>query len=130
MNRSCLTGLLCSLPTICVAADVVIRLPQAPSVTRNVVTYACEGLPPIRVEYITAGSNALAVVPVSGEALVFAGVLSGSGARYAAGPYIWWTKGPSADLYDQRQGDGAKPIGCQRRSNASDPESSSRRGAA
>jgi cysteine desulfurase / selenocysteine lyase len=55
MNRSCLTGLLCSLPTICVAADVVIRLPQAPSVLRNVVTYACQGLPPIRVEYITAG---------------------------------------------------------------------------
>jgi membrane-bound inhibitor of C-type lysozyme len=113
MNRSCLTALLCSLPTIGVAADVVIRLPQASSVVRNVVTYACEGLPQIRVEYITAGSNALAVVPVSGEALVFAGVLSGSGARYAAGPYIWWTKGPSADLYDQRQGDSAKPIGCQ-----------------
>jgi membrane-bound inhibitor of C-type lysozyme len=113
MNRSCLTALLCSLPTIGVAADVVIRLPQASSVVRNVVTYACEGLPQIRVEYITAGSNALAVVPVSGEALVFAGVLSGSGARYAAGPYIWWTKGPTADLYDQRQGDSAKPIGCQ-----------------
>ena len=115
MNRSCLTALLCSLSTICVAADVVIRLPQAPSVVRNVVTYACEGLPQIRimVEYITAGSNALAVVPVSGEALVFAGVLSGSGARYAAGHYIWWTKGTSADLYDQRRGEGAKPIGCQ-----------------
>jgi hypothetical protein len=38
MNRSCLTALLCSLSTICVAADVVIRLPQAPSVVRNVVT--------------------------------------------------------------------------------------------
>ena len=43
MNRSCLAGLLCLLPTICVAADVVIRLPQALSVTRNVVTYACQG---------------------------------------------------------------------------------------
>jgi membrane-bound inhibitor of C-type lysozyme len=113
MIRSCLAGLLCLLPTICVAADVVIRLPQAPSVMRNVVTYAGQGLPQIRVEYITAGSNALAVVPISGEALVFAGVLSGSGTRYAAGPYIWWTKGTRADLYNQRQGDGAKPIGCQ-----------------
>ena len=113
MNKGCLAGLLCSLPTISIAADIVIHLPQAPSVVRNIITYACEGLPPIRVEYITAGSNALAVVPVSGEALVFAGVLSGSGARYAAGPYIWWTKGTSADLYDQRHGNGAKPIGCQ-----------------
>src|SRR3712207_151223 len=103
MNKICLTGLLCSLPTICVAADVVIRLPQAPSVVRNVVTYACESLPQIKVEYITEGSSALAVVPVPGEALVFAGVLSGSGARYAAGPYIGWTKGTSADLCDQRQ---------------------------
>ncbi len=113
MNKAYLTGLLCLLPTICGAADVVIRLPQAPSVVRNVVTYACESLPQIRVEYITAGSSALAVVPISGEALIFAGVLSGSGARYAAGSYIWWTKGTSADLYDQRQGDGAKPIACQ-----------------
>ena len=113
MNRSCLTVLLCWLPTISIAADLTIRLPQAPSVARNLVTYACMGLPQIKVEYITAGSNALAVVPVSGEALVFASVLSGSGARYAAGPYIWWTKGPTADLYDQRQGDSAKPIGCQ-----------------
>jgi membrane-bound inhibitor of C-type lysozyme len=112
MNKICLAGLLCLLPTICAAADVVIRLPQAPSVVRNVVTYACESLPQIRVEYITAGSSALAVAPVSGEALVFAGVLSGSGARYAAGPYIWWTKGTGADLYDQRQGDGVKPIAC------------------
>jgi len=113
MNKSIITAVLCLLPTISSAADITNRLPQAASVTRNTVRYACEGLPPIRVEYINAGSNALAVVPVSGEAMVFANVLSGSGARYAAGPYIWWTKGAGADLYDQRQGDNAKPITCQ-----------------
>jgi hypothetical protein len=34
MNKGCLAGLLCSLPTISIAADVVIHLPQAPSVVR------------------------------------------------------------------------------------------------
>ena len=112
MNRICLAVPLCLLTTISLAADITIRLPQAPSVARNTIAYAGAGLPQIKVEYINAGSNALAVVPVSGEAMVFASVLSGSGARYAAGPYIWWTKGTSADLCDQRQGDGAKPIVC------------------
>ena len=93
-------------------AEIAIRLTQVASVERNTVTYVCQGRPRITVEYINAGANALAVVPVAGETLVFASVLSGSGARYAAGPYIWWTKGAGADLYDQRQGDNATPITC------------------
>lgn len=112
MIRRALAGVLCLLPGLGHAADIVIRLPQG-SATRNVVTYSCEGRTPIRVEYINAGPNALAVVPVAGDTLVFANVLSGSGARYASGPYIWWTKGNKADLYDQRQGEDAKPIGCE-----------------
>jgi len=112
MLKSYLTGLLCSLPTIGVAADVTIRLPHVHSVVSNTVIYTCRGLPRIKVEYINAGPNALAVVPVSGETLVFASVLSGSGARYAARSYIWWIKGGTAELYDQRQGDGAKPLTC------------------
>ena len=31
-------------------------------------------------------------------------VLSASGARYAGGQYIWWSKGDTADLYDLTEG--------------------------
>jgi membrane-bound inhibitor of C-type lysozyme len=42
------------------------------------------------VEYLNGAGNSLAVVPVGGNSLIFANVVSGSGARYAAGQYIWW----------------------------------------
>jgi membrane-bound inhibitor of C-type lysozyme len=42
------------------------------------------------VEYLNGAGNSLAVVPVGGNSMIFANVVSGSGARYAAGQYIWW----------------------------------------
>ncbi len=83
------------------ASDVVIHLAGDEPVSRQVIQYQCDGqaakmgLPtgPFPVEYINGGGNSLAVVPVSGKSLVFANVLSGSGARYAAQQYIWWEAG-------------------------------------
>jgi membrane-bound inhibitor of C-type lysozyme len=45
------------------------------------------------VEYINGAGNSLAIVPVAGHSLIFANVTSGSGARYAAGSFIWWEAG-------------------------------------
>lgn len=82
------------------AEDLSVRLPGVP-VTRIHASFECGadgvalGLPsgPFTVEYLNAGENHLAVLPVHGQALVFANVISGSGARYAAGRYIWWDAG-------------------------------------
>ncbi|MCB5175852.1 MliC family protein [Microvirga lenta] len=104
--------MICLCSPVSLAADVTIALPGSSPVERNYVSYKCQGGLQLKVEYINAGPNSLAVVPVSGSVLVFANVMSGSGARYAAGPYIWWTKGTGAELYDQRQGGGSKPIAC------------------
>jgi membrane-bound inhibitor of C-type lysozyme len=93
-----------------VLAEITLPIPGTEPVERFTVPYSCEGLEPFSVEYINAGANALALVPVEGETLVFANVLSASGARYAAGPFVWWTRGRSADLYDIRQGEDAAPI--------------------
>ncbi len=84
--------------TTAVAGDVVIHLDSAAPVSRQVIRYQCDanasklGLPdgPFPVEYINGGGNSLAVLPISGKAMIFANVLSGSGARYAAQQYIWW----------------------------------------
>ena len=64
------------------------------------------GLPPwafprtaFPVEYINGAGNSLAVVRVHGMSLIFANVMSGSGARYAAGQYIWWEAAGSVNFY-------------------------------
>uniref|UniRef100_Q01X78 Periplasmic protein-like protein n=1 Tax=Solibacter usitatus (strain Ellin6076) TaxID=234267 RepID=Q01X78_SOLUE len=80
------------------AGDIVIHLDDAAIPSRQVIRYQCDsnapklGLPdgPFQVEYINAGGNSLAVLPISGKPVIFANVLSGSGARYAAQQYIWW----------------------------------------
>ncbi|MGC1783117.1 MAG: MliC family protein [Acidobacteriaceae bacterium] len=86
------------------ATDLTIHLKGSLKVSRVTMQFACDaqgvkmGLPAgtFSVEYINeAGShggagNHLAVLPIHGDSLIFANVMSGSGARYAAGEYIWW----------------------------------------
>lgn len=80
------------------ATDVTLHLKGSEPVSRSVIRYQCDaqgaqmGLPagPFSVEYINGAGNSLAILPVHGKSLIFANVISGSGARYAAGEYIWW----------------------------------------
>lgn len=83
-------------------ADVglTLALPGATALTSQ--TYRC-GESAFEVRYITAGGNSLAVLPVEGEERIFVNVISGSGARYASGPYIWWSKGDSATLESEME---------------------------
>jgi membrane-bound inhibitor of C-type lysozyme len=71
--------------------------------------YDCAGKA-VEVEYVNVEPDHLAIVPVDGSKRVFVLVLSGSGARYAAGRYIWWSKGNEASLYDETKGADAPPI--------------------
>ncbi|NYF91086.1 MliC family protein [Tunturiibacter empetritectus] len=83
------------------ATDVTIHLNSTEPISRNTMKYQCDGqgskmgLPAgiFSVEYINGAGNSLAIVPVAGHSLIFANVTSGSGARYAAGSYIWWEAG-------------------------------------
>ena len=93
--------------TLAGATDVTIHLNGTQPVTRQTVQYQCDaqgvamGLPPnaFPVEYINGAGNSLAVVSVHGVSLIFANVSSGSGARYAAGQYIWWDAAGSVNFY-------------------------------
>ena len=78
---------------------------------RQVVGYACADTDPFKVTYVNAAPNFLAIVPVEGQNLVFVTVLSGSGAKYAAGEYEWWTRGPDATLANLTTPD-AEPLAC------------------
>ena len=89
------------------ADDITIHLPASASVSRKIVQYQCDdqgpkiGLPSgsFPVEYINGGGNSLAVVPISGNSVIFSNVISGSGARYAAQQFIWWEAKGAATLY-------------------------------
>jgi membrane-bound inhibitor of C-type lysozyme len=80
------------------ATDVTLHLKGSQPMSRKTVQYECDaqgakmGLPTgaFSVEYLNGAGNSLAVLPVNGETLVFANIISGSGARYAAKQYIWW----------------------------------------
>ncbi len=80
------------------ATDLSIRLASTQPVSRRNVQYVCNpqgvrmGLPAgqFTIQYLNGAGNSLAIIPVNGTSLIFANVSSGSGARYAAGQYIWW----------------------------------------
>lgn len=91
-------------------ATVMIDIPDARAETQT-LSYRCDDTA-MNVTYINAGATALAVLTLEGETIVAANVLAASGAKYAGQQYVWWTKGPHADLYDLTQGEDAEPLGC------------------
>jgi membrane-bound inhibitor of C-type lysozyme len=108
-TKAACTLALPALFSVCIAyaSDLTIHLPDDPSISRQTVEYQCDatgsriGVPSssFTVEYINAGGNSLAVVPIAGNALIFANVAAGSGARYAAQQYVWWEAKGAATLY-------------------------------
>jgi membrane-bound inhibitor of C-type lysozyme len=107
-------GMAVSMP----AEDLTVRLPGV-AVTRIRASFECGtegvamGLPagPFTIEYLNAGENHLAVLPLHGQALIFTNVISGSGARYAAGRYIWWDAGDRGVTLSV-EGDGHQQANC------------------
>lgn len=79
---------------------------------RHVIQYDCAAETPTQVTYINAAPNFLALVAVPDEPtpLVFASVIAASGARYASGQWVWWSKGAEASLYDQTLGEDAPAV--------------------
>ncbi|WP_292898360.1 MliC family protein [Nitratireductor sp.] len=93
------------------AATLEIDLPDAETVETVTVTYACpDG--DIDATYYNAEDNSLVVVTIDGGPVVMSSVLAASGVKYAGGPYVWWTKGDDADLYDLMKGEDAEPVSC------------------
>ncbi len=95
-----------------VEAALQIELGTASDFERRATLYDCSAGEPFSVTYINAAPNFLALVPIEGEPepLVFAAVVAASGVRYAAGQWVWWTKGADASLQDVTLGDDAEPV--------------------
>lgn len=103
MIRPAFTALLAALIAGSAQAGVTLSIPLETGATSSITTatYSCAGGEPFTVQYVNAGANALALLPVDGEDRIFVNVVSGSGARYASGQYIWWSKGDTATLENE-----------------------------
>ena len=97
-------------PTATVHSSLTLTLSTAGNAEKHVIPYTCEGAEPFSVEYINAEPNFLALVPVDGQVMIFSAVMSGSGARYVAGEYEWWTAGPEGTLRNLAGGEDAPPL--------------------
>lgn len=64
------------------------------------VDYQCSANNRLSILYVTSENDILALVPIDGEPRVFVNAVSGSGARYVAGQYEWWSKGTVGGLRD------------------------------
>lgn len=97
-KKSLIAIAIMSAATFAGATDLTLHLKGSQSISRSTVQYQCDaegtrmGLPAgtFSVEYLNGAGNSLAILPVNGTSLVFANIVSGSGARYAARQYIWW----------------------------------------
>jgi membrane-bound inhibitor of C-type lysozyme len=104
------------------ATDVTIHLNGSRAISRSTMKYECDaqgikmGLPDgvFSVEYLNGAGNSLAVVPVGGNSVIFASVISGSGARYAAGQYIWWEAGGRGVTFSSDSLSGKMSSSCHR----------------
>jgi membrane-bound inhibitor of C-type lysozyme len=97
-KKSLIAIAILSAGTFAGATDLTLHLKGSQPMSRSTVQYQCDasgtrmGLPAgtFSVEYLNGAGNSLAILPVNGTSLIFANIVSGSGARYAARQYIWW----------------------------------------
>lgn len=94
------------------AGEIVISVPDDVEVISDSILYAC-GDDSVSATYYNAGEISLVELEMEDQTIVASNVLSGSGAKYAGGVYIWWSKGDAADLYNiMEDPEMAKPVNC------------------
>ncbi len=85
-------------------ATVSLPLEMGPEDTIMSVRYSCADGTELVVQYINSRANALAIMQLAGEDLIFVNVIAGSGARYVSGAREWWTKGDEGSLRNKMSG--------------------------
>lgn len=99
---------LAALPAM--AADkVTLDLPEG--TTEISASYNCGDFT-LDARYINGEQIMLAELKWPENHIIAAEVIAASGARYAAGPYVWWSKGNDGTLYDVTKGENDPGITC------------------
>jgi membrane-bound inhibitor of C-type lysozyme len=96
------------IPASVQAQNELVSFPGSDVANSLARDYRCKDGKQVSVLYInTTHGDSLAYLPVDGKRHIFVAVMSGSGVRYASGPYIWWNKGKQGNL--TRDGDNNAP---------------------
>ncbi|MBW9071439.1 MliC family protein [Agrobacterium deltaense] len=96
---TCLAAFSMSVATGAMAEELVIPLPNDTTVEKVETVYQCAA-DKVEAVYFNAGEISLVRLGLKNGVTVAANVISGSGAKYQGGIYVWWSKGEEADLYD------------------------------
>ncbi len=81
-----------------------LSLEMGPQDEVRAIRYSCADGTELNVQYINSRANALALMRLAGQDLIFVNVVSGSGARYVSGAREWWTKGAEGSLRNETSG--------------------------
>jgi membrane-bound inhibitor of C-type lysozyme len=109
---TCLAAFSMSVATGAMAEELVIPLPNDTTVEKVETGYQC-GADKVEAVYFNAGEISLVRLGLKDGVTVAANVISGSGAKYQGGIYVWWSKGEEADLYDlMADPEMKKPVHC------------------
>ncbi|NSX85952.1 hypothetical protein G6L86_10170 [Agrobacterium tumefaciens] len=109
---TCLAAFSISVATGAMAEDLVIPLPNDTTVEKVETVYQCAA-DKVEAVYFNAGEISLVRLGLKDSVTVAANVISGSGAKYQGGIYVWWSKGEEADLYDlMADPEMKKPVHC------------------
>jgi membrane-bound inhibitor of C-type lysozyme len=88
-----------------------LTVPQIQTASTQTTRYDCKDGKSVSVQYTnTRNRQSFAALTVDGRKLLFVNVIAGSGARYVADQYTWWTKGPQANLYDEMAAKDSPPL--------------------
>lgn len=103
MIRQTFAALALAGTAVSVAHAAQLTVEEIDADAREQTVYQCATQKqPVRVSYWRAANGqSFALVPVDGKQMLFVDTVSGSGARYQAGRYTWWTKGKEATLRDE-----------------------------
>ena len=95
----------------CAAVDLNVGINLSGDVQIQTAVYGCgEATPELTVKYVNAAPNFFAIVPIEGQDVVLANVISASGAKYVSGVWEWWSKGSDASLHNVTEGLDAAPV--------------------
>ncbi|MCZ7933570.1 MliC family protein [Agrobacterium leguminum] len=109
---TCLAAFSMSVATGAMAEELVIPLPNDTTVEKVETVYQCAA-DEVEAVYFNAGEISLVRLGLKDGVTVAANVISGSGAKYQGGIYVWWSKGEEADLYDlMADPEMKKPVHC------------------
>lgn len=104
--------LLLAVATVAHAVSAMpLTVPQIQEASSQTVKYDCRDGKSASVRYVnTKNKQSFALLTVDGRKLMFVNVMSGSGAKYVADEYTWWTKGPEGNLSSGRADANAPPL--------------------